>query len=285
MHNSQKASLFGLIIILASCNLLDSERPVPFYLDLKNPSVNLPASNSLDTHKITDVWVFDRGQIIGIFPLPALVPIEFSDSSSEITILAGIRDNGMNDQPVFYPFYKSLEKVIKASPNEIISIPLDFQYISNAKIPINESFETGNCFTIAFDGQPQSFLTISDQFATIGNKSALISLTNNNLILETGCSNRIKNGENARGKSYLELDYRGQGEIAVGVAKISGNIIRIDYALYIPAKETWNKIYVNLTDKLSASDYNEYNIVLSFRKTGLGDESKIYIDNIKHIHF
>ncbi|MBL0024838.1 MAG: hypothetical protein IPO98_07365 [Saprospiraceae bacterium] len=81
------------------------------------------------------------------------------------------------------------------------------------------------------------------------------------------------------------MDYRGQGEIAVGVAKISGNIIRIDYALYIPAKETWNKIYVNLTDKLSASDYNEYNIVLSFRKTGLGDESKIYIDNIKHIHF
>jgi hypothetical protein len=42
---------------------------------------------------------------------------------------------------------------------------------------------------------------------------------------------------------------------------------------------------VDLTDQTSANDYNEYAIVISIQKTGSDPESKVFIDNIKHIHF
>ncbi|MFZ1524945.1 MAG: hypothetical protein WAT22_09025, partial [Saprospiraceae bacterium] len=99
------------------------------------------------------------------------------------------------------------------------------------------------------------------------------------------CTNLIKKGENARGKSYLELDYKGQGEIAVGLLKITSGLPKITYHLFIPANENWNKIYVELTDQTSANDYSEYGVVMSIRKTGNNPESKVYLDNIKHIHF
>ncbi len=276
---------FTLVICSFSCSLLENELPIPFYIDLKSPSVRQPVANAFDTHKINEVWVFADGQILGVFPLPAKVPVFFSGNSIEITILAGIRNNGMNETPVFYPFYKSIIATINPKENEVISIPLEFQYIANAKIPVNESFEAGSCFTIDLDGKPEPYFDISNQISSIGYKSAVITLTSSNRIMEIGCINKIKRGDNSRGQSYVELDYKGEGEIAIGIAKNINNITRIEYVIYIPGKENWNKIYVDLTDKLSSSDYDEYFIVLGANKTGNSLESKIYIDNVKHLHF
>ncbi len=277
---------FSIVIsTVCSCSLLDNEQPTAFYIELKNPKVRQPFLNSLDSHKITDVWVFANGQILGVYPLPAKVPVPIEAGAVEITILAGIRNNGMNENPTFYPFYKSIVKTVTTKENDILSIPLEFQYVPNAKIPINESFESDHCFTIDLDGKADSNLGITDETAVLGTKSAFVNFTTNNASLETGCIRKIQKGDNSRGQSYVELDYKGIGEIAVGFAKINGGAIKVEYVLYIPGKESWNKIYVDLTNKLSTNDYDEYYIVLAAKRTGNSQSSKIYIDNVKHLHF
>ncbi len=277
--------LLSLMLIFSSCSLTDNEQPDVFFLSLSNPKVKLPFINGDDTHKITEVWAFSDGQILGVFPLPAKIPVVYTGLDTEITILAGIRNNGMADEPVFYPFYKSIVKVVKGQVGQTISFPLEFIYVGNAKFPVNESFEGSHCFTSDLDGKAKPELVITSTSPTVGIKSGVVTLTSNENFLEMACTNLIKKGENSRGKSYVELDYKGHGEIAVGLLKTGTGLPKISYHLFIPARENWNKIYVDLTDQTSANDYNEYAIVISVRKTGSNTESNVFIDNIKHIHF
>ena len=273
------------ILGFSSCGLTDNDQPVPSYLDLRDPRVLKPAGNGYDTHKITEVWVFADGQILGIFPLPAKVPVEVTGADREITILAGIRNNGMIDSPVFYPFYKSIVSKVKPEEGKTIQIPLDFQYIPDAKISLNEGFETGNLFSIDFDNKPETVVTVSTETAASGTKCGTVTLTSEFKTTETATSSRVKNGENARGQSYIELDYKGEGEIAVGISKVKNGLISGEYVLFVPGKEDWNKIYVDVTKVLSGTDYDEYRVILGFSKTGLSSESRMYIDNVRHIHF
>ncbi|MFN8339757.1 MAG: hypothetical protein U0T36_12140 [Saprospiraceae bacterium] len=91
--------------------------------------------------------------------------------------------------------------------------------------------------------------------------------------------------ETIQGESYIEFDYKGDGEIAVGLAKFRNGTINIEYFLFVPGKANWNKIYVEVTDKLSSQDYEKYLVLLAFSKTGNSQESKINVDNYKHVHF
>ncbi|MGB4959550.1 MAG: hypothetical protein WBO36_08745 [Saprospiraceae bacterium] len=284
MRNISGFVLLIFLVQCLSCTLTDNDQPIPSFLDLRDPQVLTSDLGGTDTHKITDVWVFADGQILGVFPLPARVPLINTDNDTEITILAGIRNNGMNDTPVFYPFYRSIVKVIKPIPNEAINIPLVFQYILDAKVPINESFETSNVFSLDFDNNPATNISVISGDASIGQKCGKVSFDTFST-LEVGSTIRIADNQNARGKSYIELDYKGDGEIAVGIAKTTNGIIKAEYVLFVPARAVWNKIYIDVTDKLSPRDYDEYRLIFGFRKTGASTQSSILIDNIKHLHF
>jgi hypothetical protein len=279
------AAFVAIIFLTQSCGLTDNESPLPFFLDLSSPSVKAVATFGNDTHKITDVWVFADGQILGVFPLPATVPVTLTGKEQEITILAGIRNNGMNDQPVFYPFYQSIVKKLNPAANEHITIPLDFKYVDNAKIPINEGFENTNSFSLDIDNKPETFIYPSTSTAILGKYSGEVTLNSSLSFVEVANTQPILAGDNSRGESYIEFDYKGDGEIAVGLAKFRNGTINIEYFLFVPGKANWNKIYVEVTDKLSSQDYEKYLVLLAFSKTGNSQESKIYVDNYKHVHF
>ncbi len=274
-----------IVTTFFSCGLSDTDAPTPFYLDLQEPTVKAPYDPINDTHKISEVWVFADNQILGLFPLPAKVPVLYAEKEVEITILAGIRNNGMNDVPVFYPFYNAIDLKVKPVANGVISVPLDFKYKSNAKIPVNESFESDNVFTFDIDANPATFISVTSADASVGTKCGVVTLTNSLNFIEVGTTAEIMRGENSRGQSYIEFDYKGKGEIAVGIAKFRNGLINIEYFLFVPGKDDWNKIYVDVTDKLSPDDYDKYRLLLAFTKTGSSTESKVYIDNYKHVHF
>lgn len=274
------------ILFNTSCGLSDNEQPMPAFISLHDPTVKMPTGTGFDTHKITEVWVFADGQILGVFPLPAMVPLSIvGDGDVEISILAGIRNSGINDTPVFYPFYKSIIQVITPEIGATYDIPLQFEYTPGTKIPINESFEASNVFTTDLDNNIDTNFEITNLESTLGSSCALVSLTSSLSFFEVGSAIVVQSGDNARGASYLEMDYKGDGEIAIGLIKSLNQRITLEYFLFVPGKTDWNKIYVDLTDKLSITDYDAYAIAIGFTKTGNSTTSKLYLDNIKHIHF
>lgn len=284
MRLVQFLAIISISVGFSSCGLTDNDEPLPFFLNLENPVVSSPTQTK-DTHKITDAWVFVDGQIIGVFPLPTKVPVTFTGAETEIIIFAGIRNNGMNDQPVFYPFYKSIVKKIKPNVGDEITIPLAFSYKEDTKFAVEESFENSNIFNNDIDSNPLTFIKPTNVTSSIGSYSGEVTLTSDLKFIEVASSTEILAGQNSRGASYIEFDYKGEGEIAVGLAKTNNGIIKIEYFIFVPGKDNWNKIYIDVTDKLSTQDYQKYAVLLAFTKTDLDVESKIYIDNYKHVHF
>lgn len=278
--------VLGLFILsLGSCGITDDEQPIPYYLDLKDIEVLEPITGIPGTHKITDIWVFADGQIQGVYPLPAKVPMTWEDKETNIRILPGIRNNGMNDTPVLYPFFKEIDFTVKPEQLKVYTIPLVFKYIDNCKFAINEDFESGNIFNYYFDPNSEARLEVTDEMARTGQKSAVITLSKAGIFTEIGSVTEVVKGQNLRGRSYIEFDYKGEGEIAVGIAKSLGTITTIEYFLFVPARSEWNRIYVDITDKTSPNNYDTYRMLLGFTKTGYSAESKIFLDNYKHIHF
>jgi hypothetical protein len=286
MRSLNLSIVLGLIIIsLVSCGLGDSDKPIPFYLDLKSPTVFEPNGNTPGTHKITEAWVFADGQIQGVFPVPGIAPLHLISEKTEIKVLAGIKNNGMNDNPVFYPFLKEIPVVLSPVANKTYPVPLNFSYVDAAKYSVNENFEGSHIFTFNLDNKPGPKIVSSSEQSRTGFKSGEVVLTKSNNFVEVATQNSVPKGFNARGESYVEFDYKGEGEIAVGIAKSQNGVFRVEYILFVPAKSDWNHIYAEFTDKISPNDFDNYKMILAFTKTGSSAESKIYIDNYKHVHF
>lgn len=274
-----------VVVGLASCGLGDSEKPVPFFLNLKSPEVTEPIQGVKGTHKITEAWVFADGQIQGLFPVPGTAALHLTSEKTEIKILAGIKNNGMNDNPVFYPFLKEVPLVLNPEANKTYDVPLNFSYSEGTKFSVNENFESSNIFTFNLDNKTGPKLVSTKEQSRTGQNSGVVVLNNSNNFVEVATETSVPKGANSRGESYVEFDYKGEGEIAVGIAKSQNGVFRVEYLLFVPAKTDWNHIYVDFTDKISPNDFDSYKMLLAFTKTGNSAESKVYIDNYKHVHF
>ncbi|KXK39976.1 MAG: hypothetical protein UZ09_BCD002000659 [Bacteroidetes bacterium OLB9] len=277
--------LIGASITWSSCGITDHEMPIPFYLELGEPVTFEPRTEIQGTNKITEAWVFVDNQILGVYPLPGKVPIQWEDKEMDIKILAGIRNSGMNDYPVFYPFFKDIGFQLKPEPNGIYPVDMKFRYIDDCKLSVYENFESSNIFEFDLDNKPETSMVLTDEEACTGRQCGMVVLNSGNRFVEVGALTQVLKGQNARGKSYVEFDYKGDGEIAVGIAKSQNGVIIIKYILFVPAKKEWNHIYADFTDIISPNDFESYRMILAFSKTGINQESKVYIDNYKHIHF
>ncbi len=279
---------FGIALFMFSCQLDDNEAPIPSYIYVDQPILIAPGTiNTPDSHKITDVWVIADGQVLGIFPLPAYIPVEVTGVSTDIEIRGGIRNNGMNDNSVEYAFFEPVKYQYVAQPLDTVTVPLIFRYKSDVKIPINENFEGNNRFNTNLNPNSNVSLVVSENEASTGNRSGMVELTPENNYVELASNDFIRKEDHARGRSYIEFDYKGDDEITVGIVKLSvGNPnLDVQYVLFVPGKRDWNRIYVDVTNILSPHNFDVYYVVLGFSKLTNSAVSRTYIDNVRHVHF
>jgi hypothetical protein len=274
-----------LAVSLTRCTFLDDNAPIPMYLDLKQPTLTYGSAIN-ETHNITEVWVFQDNQILGVFPLPAKVPILSETSLINIKILAGVRNNGSKTTPILYPFIDGIDKSLTFEEGKTVSIPLEFKYRTEGlKVPINETFEGGHSLSVDLDGNLGTFLDVSSSISASGARSGWMKFDSNTPYTEVGSSIDITAESSAPGASFLEFDYKGEGEITVGIAKVTGSVFKVDRLLFIPGKPDWNHIYVDLTQTLQTKDYTSYRIVFGFTRPINSISASMFIDNVKHLHF
>ncbi|MBK8081840.1 MAG: hypothetical protein IPN49_00195 [Saprospiraceae bacterium] len=276
-----------LAIFFSGCGLNDNVAPVPTYLIIKDPKVLKVNSTGEDTHKITDVWVYSDGQLQGIFPLPAKVPVISTGEESEILILAGIRKNGILDEPAFYPFYKAITANVKLEPLKEINIPITFQYSENCKFDVIADFEQVNLFEFDLDLDGKAGLNLSAEDASSGLKSGKIKLENANSVVEIGSTQLFEKLSIISGNAYIEMDYKGQAEIGIGLVTYDDLNVAgmLQYKVVVVPRDKWNKIYVDITDILSAPRLRSYRLAFGFTVPAGKETGEIYVDNIKLVRF
>jgi hypothetical protein len=278
------ASILFMLLITSSCDYINPSERIPSYIQID--SILLEHEESLG---ISDAWVYVNTELIGVFELPATIPV-LTEGMADIMISGGIKVNGMSSSRTFYPFYESYRVSKELKSAEVITINPTIGYDNAlAQIPWKENFDEG---AIKFEHDTTiKYGFIKDSQAPIeGNFCGLIEMdSSTNLFYEVSVD-EIAKPENITQGYFLEMNFK--SDIVFNLTLIINNkseIVQIPLVEFNPTKE-WKKIYLDLYATLSAYptgtkfkvSLNNYNYATnSALEQSLVLNPKIWIDDIK----
>lgn len=291
-----KMAGFGalLLFMLASCDVINPEEGIPAYIYV--PDIELQTNNITEgtsSEKITDVWLNLDGGFLGAYTLPALIPI-LETGNREITLQAGIKDNGINSTPEIYPFYESFVYTPELVSEKIDTIRPVIGYQDGAEFAFIENFErSAHLFQDVQRGNA-SQVTLVTEGVFEGSQSLKIQLDSTSSVVELATNGRFGGLTAQNPLVYLEVNYRSDVPVVFGVIghEVNGLPSQGVRALnpgFVPNQE-WNKIYFNLSLLINQVNRAEYQVILqAFIPLENGQFTRaaanVWLDNIKLVHF
>ncbi|MFW6019331.1 MAG: hypothetical protein ACOCPM_02020 [Bacteroidales bacterium] len=283
-----RIKIFIVLCLLAglwSCEIIDPEDPVPGYIYIEAIDTETYAGEGTDRQDFSEAWVYLDDDLIGAFELPARIPV-IAEGKHNISVKPGIKINGMSSTRSGYPFMKPYETEVNIQKEKIDTLHPETQYFDGTQFPWNsagqEDFEQGG---VSLDSTKESDAQIIRQNNVVfeGNQSGLIELDSAGMQFQIESSSRFDYpGQNV--PAFLELHYQSDNSFVVGAKlyKNSGNIVQKPILIVRTHKDTWNKIYINLTPTLTRENQTtEYQIYFSGNVNEENNSAKIYFDNIK----
>ncbi|MCP4441431.1 MAG: hypothetical protein GY810_21195 [Aureispira sp.] len=289
---------FSILVILAitlsSC-IKDKSPNVPAYIYV--PAIDFQAGNGQgsSSSNITDAWITVDGNLIGVKDLPALLPVIIDDYSVSHTvrIAAGIKDNGLSNENVRYPFYSKYEEQHMLEPGKADTIRPTLIYDDsdpNLEVMILEDFEgPGILFAEDVDGYSTTYMEKTQEDVFEGDYSGKIYVDSSNWDGRVASSFKYSNLQpaNTAFPVYLEVNYKSNIPVEVGViAHYYNGSSNEKYKGGFNPRDSWNKIYFNLTEDIFSLGASQYAIVFRARyPTTHTGAANIYIDNVKLLHY
>lgn len=277
-------SLLLLLLTLGSCDKFEGDQTIPAYLSIDSIYLQTdPETQGTNSHNITDAWVYIDEKLVGTFQLPARFPV-LSQGVHDLTIIPGIKRNGISSTRVTYPFYASIEKSIKLMPDSTTRIGvIKTTYMSNTSFIWMEAFED---ISVSLDTTKNSKvplqLTPFDSPLTFqGNHSGMIRLDTVRNFFEVMTHSYYRIPKDV---VYLEMNFNTNSVFQVGVMVYS-----TDYIIYqtpvlnvANTSGTWKKIYIDLTTTLNAyPNSTNFRVYLGGYKDASVKEALILFDNFK----
>lgn len=283
------------IALWSGCDLINPAEETPAYLYVTGYELNTDVlDEGSNSHKITDVWLSVDGNFLGVYTLPALIPV-LETGEHVLTLDAGIKDNGINSTPEIYPFYQSYQVTVDLQANQTDTIRPVTQYRNTTKFAFIEPFETTqHQFREVRQPAGGTGIQISTLDVFEGQSSALINLDTAKQFVEIATLNKYRDLLKTGAYVYLEVNYKSDVPAIFGViGHLDGGGIGSTATLYEPGflpKNEWNKIYFNLTKMIFDGDFDAYQITFqafipSENNKPTLNAAKIWLDNIKLVHF
>ncbi len=279
----------SLMLLVSGCTR-SSIDDIPSYLSIDTISIKVNSLQGTASQKISDAWVYADNELIGAFQLPARFPL-LRSGSTQISIYAGIKLNGINETRVPYPFYEQIKKTITLEHEKVDSLGhLKFNYASGTIFAWQEDFEQSN---LSIDSTPRSMIDLvrthltelSSEFPNEMNEyAAKIVIPNDTTIFECASHDSFKLPTDGSAV-FLELNYKSNNPFTVGLIE-TGYVTNQRSVLVINPSKTWNKIYVNFTPTISSgSGATSFRVFFTSIKNTEDANAEIYLDNIKLLHF
>ncbi len=280
------SALISLLIVIgvSSCKKNDLKPGVPAFIQVDTITFQtLYVDQGTSVQKITDVWVFADDQTIGAFEMPCTVPI-LKDGPGKLRLEAGIKLNGISSTRVPNPFFKPI--IIEGFdfvPDSTVTANFGTEYYETVEFIWMEDFE-GN--SISIDTTSKSTVNMeltepgtSETFQ--GGHSGIIVLDSTNNYYEAASYEAFDLPTDGS-PVFLEMNYKCNNMLVIGIFAQDASQIIQDAVIYLNPSDDWNKIYINLTNKLK-----EYSNALDF-KIFFGaiydtpdEQAVILLDNIK----
>ena len=265
-----------LCLLFSACV---KENDVPAYLYIPSFTMTTTTGQGTASNKISDVWVYVDGLVQGIYQLPAQFPVA-NIGKHEIQLFAGVRNNGIKSNPVIYSFLNTFKTSLDLKSGKIDTLRPTTTYISSTNFKILEDFESGNTLIVDRDG------TSAIKFAQVENgfevKCAGLTMTKTNSYFEKGISKKVQLPDISQ-NIYLEMHYKSQSPLSVGVfgTSATNQTGSSFYKVTLFPTDTWNKIYINLTNEVKELRMTDFQIVFKSFLPDSASTATVFIDNIK----
>ncbi|UKN02060.1 hypothetical protein K6119_00840 [Paracrocinitomix mangrovi] len=286
-----KIYLFSLtILLLTSCKKEDN---TPSWLIVNDFTLTTDeGTQGANTHAITDAWIYLDNEALGVWSLPAKIPV-LDEGEHTLLVYPGIKMNGISATRTRYPFYNKFETTVNLVKDTEVSVTPTTTYKSNLQFQFIEDFEQVG---VQFDKDAVSdtnivIVTSSQQpdIVKYGNGCGAIYLSETDSVFkaQTNTNLNLPVGEDV----YVEIDYMNTNSIALNVIAENSTGIAEHPPVFIinPQDESemkWKKIYINLIDDVSyeinATSFELYLISILDKDITSG---VIYLDNIKVIRY
>jgi len=286
--------MFILLAMENSCEKFEGGQTIPSYISVD--SFHLVANPLLElgvpTQNISDVWVYVDDIMIGAFEIPAeRIPV-LAEGLHKLTLIAGIKYNGMSGTRGPYPFYEpAIDTTFMLIIDSIVKVNPTITYYNTTYAAWYEDFEDG---TISLKSSEESdtimeLYTFDTVHPIYGDACGVASLDSVQDILEVATYQEGVIGIELPKTSapvFLEMEYSVNYSVVVGLFVIQEGvqILRHPVVVLNPTDGEWKKIYINMTPAVSYyfnADY--FSVFFRVDRTSVTDTAIIKLDNLKLI--
>lgn len=273
-------------VVFFSCN---PEEQQPAYVTFEgfNFSADADDGEGSSSAAIENVWVFADNVFLGVYDLPARIPLLLSGPTS-LRFEAGVKENGLSSLPNIYPFYEAVNREVELIPGETVAIGRqNISYRDDVNFGFIEGFEPNEqrVFNTVLVGAGPIATTIESVFE--GQASGVIRLSDSNSVVEILADeifeNIISQAETPR--LWLEMDFRSE---ALALFGISGtNRDGFEFRAFDPGfvpREEWTKIYFNLSILYANNRTEIFQVGIASILPEGTTEADIFLDNIKLLY-
>lgn len=273
--------LFIATLFLQACNVINPAEPVPAYIKINPFTLNITDSvtQGSSAHQIKDGWVFVDNDLLGVFELPATVPI-LGEGNHSILISPGIWYNGISSEHETYDLYVSYDTSISLEENKTFTINPITSYRSNVIFEFIEDFDGAGTSLESISGANIIKTTAADEVFE-GKNSGKISLNESNNFVEITSIDKLSL---PRGNAdvFIEINYKTEANIYFGLmSSITG---QKQYDLVLTPKDTWNKVYIQLADYIGILGTGEVTLLIQTSLPSDKTAASVYLDNIKVVY-
>jgi hypothetical protein len=291
------AILLSGLLLLAACDLVNPEESIPAYIHVEPFEMKADyGTEGSASDKITDVWVFAAGQNIGVYDLPATLPV-LLDEEPELQLFPGIKKNGISASPTIYPFYERYFFTGELEAARIDTIRPQTTYLQDLDFVVNERFDISHSMKFDLDQNLNTRLEITNNpsKAFEGGGSGRIVLDTSNSLIEVATLDAFLDLPTTGIPVYLELDYKSEIELAVSL--VGFDLVGTSFpgsVLFLNPNAEWNKVYFDVTDSVlffGDAATAGFRVLLAARLPVDNngnftlDKAEILVDNLKLVHF
>lgn len=282
-------------MVLTSCSLFTPEEQVPSWIHIESFGVvdNPEVYEGSLSHDITDAWVFIDEEMIGIYELPATIPI-LEEGEHRLLVGPGIKVSTVSTLRDNYLFYNGYETTINLKKDETLEVSPVTSYRNSSAYTyeVVDDFETAFLAFVKDADSDANFVRTSDPsivFEGSGSGMMVINDTMDAAAFRTAESFVLP----GLGKTvFMELDYYTDFDLTIGLVINNAGFSdeTIDYVT-LRRNESgefkWKKAYIALTSVISGAVNPEDMYPYFIAQVGYEDapsSGMVLIDNVKFLY-
>ena len=277
--------LLPVLASTISCSVLEPAVPAASFVHIDSISLETDyGTHGSRSNNITDAWIIYNNEFLGVFPLPADIPL-IGEGPKTVSVKGGVYVNGQTGQRAAYPKYTSHDTTVTLVANSSVNLKPRATYISSAQFPQIEDFDDGSLsFETANVNYAQLTITSAGDPNALEGNSGKVTLDANHAVFEVTSASAFTLPLDI--PIYLELDFKCSNEFHIGVYITTAiGVVKSSMITMNPTEGQWKKLYLSLNDVGAVqSSAILYKLYLEAQKSPAVTTSEIYLDNLKLVY-